>query len=80
MFKTSNKTVFINFLPIVKSIARIEIILFPILLILILLIEKGTNLIESKYMYIYVEIKYRTTQAKISIGKLSTVLLTMLPS
>lgn len=73
MFKTANKTVFINFLPIVKSIAPIKIILFPILLILILLIEKGTNLIEGKYMYIYVEIKCRTTHAKISTGKLSTV-------
>ena len=73
MFKTANKTVFVNFLPIVKSIAPIKIILFPILLILILLIEKGTNLIEGKYMYIYVEIKYRTTHAKISTGKLSTV-------
>lgn len=72
MFKTANKTVFINFLPIVKSIAPIKITLFPIL-ILILLIEKGTNLIEGKYMYIYVEIKYRTTHAKISTGKLSTV-------
>ena len=71
MFKTSSKTV--NFLPIVKSIAPVKITLFPILLILILLIEKGTNLIESKYMHIHVEIKYRTTHGKISIGKLSTV-------